>query len=414
MKNSIKRKFSIILTLLFVFSTFQIVFADIGYNRNKIDNYVGVCVANKDVWYQKNANTAYNPYVKRYNSNRQCVGYVYARLEDKLSLSPDFSSGAGAKDIPSNAPNGATRTSYTTGKKYTIEVYKNDNGSHITGNSWVSFGATSNNKYGHVVYVEEVVGNYVYYTEGGGGYGLVGVGSAGKLKKATKSNFLNKTGGYVGTVVFRSNGNNSTTTKCTSHSYNDRGYCSKCGLEYSISLTTMSGTTYQTTKDNVPVRRRPYSPEKITKYLSKGTRVTVIASGKNSVGNLWYMLNDGSWIYSGNLTKAASQTVASSTLNINLTQYPTSTTKGKSFGLRGTVSSNYKITSVRGYIINSSGTTVQSTIDTPNSSSMDIRYASVNQNLLFNKLSRGTYTLKIVASDSSGASRTWSKSFTVK
>ena len=132
----------------------------------------------------------------------QCVGYAYARLEEKIGLSPDFSSGAGAKDIPNNAPNGKTRTAID-GTIYTIEVYKNDNGSHITANSWVSFGPGSSS-YGHVIYVEEVIGDTIYYTESG--TSMWKKGTAGTLKKKSKSDFINNCssgGTYVGTVVFR-------------------------------------------------------------------------------------------------------------------------------------------------------------------------------------------------------------------
>lgn len=90
-----------------------------------------------------------------------------------------------------------------------------------------------------------------------------------------------------------------------SHDYNSRGYCSKCGQEYPMSVSSMSATSYEAVKNDVPVRNRPYAPDTIIKSLSKGTKVTVVASGKNSVGNLWYKLDDGTWVYSENLKKAA-------------------------------------------------------------------------------------------------------------
>ena len=91
-------------------------------------------------------------------------------------------------------------------------------------------------------------------------------------------------------------------------SYDSYGKCKSCGEEYDMTIKSMSATTYQAVKNDVPVRNRPYSPEKITKYLSKGTKVTVVASGKNSAGNLWYKLKDGSWVYSKNLEKVATPT----------------------------------------------------------------------------------------------------------
>ena len=56
-----------------------------------------------------------------------------------------------------------------------------------------------------------------------------------------------------------------------------------------------------------------------------------------------------------------------STLAINLQKYPVTLDVGSSYGLRGTITSNYNISVVRGYVINSNGQTVLSSKDTPNS-----------------------------------------------
>lgn len=137
--------------------------------------------------------------------------------------------------------------------------------------------------------------------------------------------------------------------------------------------------------------------------------------------------NYGKWIKeNGTLNKAGTrytftnlgtQTTpkpnAPSTLAINLTNYPGTIKEGDTFSLRGEVTSNYKITSVKGYIINSSNQTVQSTSDTPNAKSMDIRPAELNQSMLFDKLSPGSYYLRIEATDASEKTLVSSKSFTV-
>lgn len=102
-----------------------------------------------------------------------------------------------------------------------------------------------------------------------------------------------------------------------------------------------------------------------------------------------------------------------SNLSINLTSYPSSINQGSAYGLRGSVTSNYNITKVLGYIINSSGNTVMTSEDYPNSTSMDIRYAHLNNDLIFNNLSAGSYTMKVVAYDTSGKTKEWSTSFTV-
>lgn len=102
-----------------------------------------------------------------------------------------------------------------------------------------------------------------------------------------------------------------------------------------------------------------------------------------------------------------------STLNINMTSSPSSIAKGKCFGLRGTVSSNYTITGVQGEILNSSGAVVDSTWDSPNSTSFNVRYGNINNYLEFNWLARGSYTLRVTAYDASGRSVTWTRGFSV-
>ncbi len=105
----------------------------------------------------------------------------------------------------------------------------------------------------------------------------------------------------------------------------------------------------------------------------------------------------------------------SSTLAINLTSYPTSITKGTPFSLRGEITSNYNLTAVKGYLINSDNNSIlQTTWDSPNRKSMDIRPANLNQSLLFDQLPVGSYFLRIEATDASGKTLVSSKSFTVK
>lgn len=110
----------------------------------------------------------------------------------------------------------------------------------------------------------------------------------------------------------------------------------------------------------------------------------------------------------------AEQTKATSSLAINLVKYPVTLQQGTSFGLRGSVDSNYTIEKVRGYVKNSSGSTILSSADTPNSTSMNIQYADLNNSLVFNKLSPGNYTMVVEATDSSGRVVTATKSFSVQ
>lgn len=96
-----------------------------------------------------------------------------------------------------------------------------------------------------------------------------------------------------------------------------------------------------------------------------------------------------------------------------MTSSPSSIAKGKCFGLRGTVSSNYTITGIQGEILNSNGAVVDSTWDSPNSTSFNVRYGNINNYLEFNWLARGSYTLRVTAYDASGRSVTWTRGFNV-
>ena len=100
---------------------------------------------------------------------------------------------------------------------------------------------------------------------------------------------------------------------------------------------------------------------------------------------------------------------------LSMTSAPSSIKKGSSYGLRGTITaaSNAKITKVNSYIIDSKGKTVQSAVDKVNTTSFNVQKGKINQNLKFGKLAKGTYTLKITATNAAGTT-TYTKKFTVK
>jgi len=105
-----------------------------------------------------------------------------------------------------------------------------------------------------------------------------------------------------------------------------------------------------------------------------------------------------------------------STLSINPTAYPTGTLKrGSYYSLKGTVASNYKITSVTGEIVDSTGAIIYSYTQNPNSTSFSLLNSQIDYHMKFNNLSSGIYYLKYTASDSSGKHVTWaSHTFTVR
>ena len=97
-----------------------------------------------------------------------------------------------------------------------------------------------------------------------------------------------------------------------------------------------------------------------------------------------------------------------STLNVSVTSHPTEHWLGKGHGMRGTVTSNYKITEVRAAVYNcATGAKVMSTIDRPGTTSMNLQFSNVNNGLIFNDLPIGKYRLEIIATDSSGKTVNW-------
>ncbi len=351
---------------------------------------------------------------KNYNGASQCLGFAFYVQDSLFGFHYRKYDGLNAEKFN-------IITSFTPNSNNKVDCIK-------TLFSNVTLGAHIRTKKGHSMIFAAQNNDYIWTYEGNSDY-RCGV----HFKKRTWTemyDYLADQGvGYIASPKsqYYTKDNNLSLNinkgkKCTHPSYNSYGKCTNCGQEYSMSVSSMTAATYQAVKNDVPVRNRPYSPEKIVKYLSKGTQVTVVASGKNSIGNLWYKLSDNTWIYSKNLEKVNTANnkqentppiQQASTLEINLTNYPTSITQGNIFSLRGTVRSNYTINSVRGYIIDQSGNIVQTTTDFPNSTSMDIRPANLNQKLIFNNLPAGRYQLKVVAQDASGENTDLIKSFAV-
>ena len=106
--------------------------------------------------------------------------------------------------------------------------------------------------------------------------------------------------------------------------------------------------------------------------------------------------------------------VSKGAVTIDVSSYPTFLTRGKSYSLRGTISSSAKVDTVRGYILDANGNEVQSTRDTLSSKSVNVKSINLNKKLSFGKLASGTYTLKIVAMDVNNNIGTWEQTFTVK
>ena len=243
-----------------------------------------------------------------------------------------------------------------------------------------------------------------------------------------------------------------TVTKSHTHDYNfNNGQC-YCGAVKSSSLQNNSESTLKINLTRYPVQHTQgnnfglrgtissnYKIKKIYGYIKQNGNIIQSTEDTPNVksvnvkeqrlnNNLVFeTLGAGNYILevqtvdaSGNgitVTKNFSvvgqSAKAESNLSINLDKYPVTLNAGSGFGLRGSVTSNYNIAAVKGYVVNSNGSTVLSSKDTPNSTYMDIRYANLNNDLVFNNLGAGNYVMRVVATDNSGRTVEVSKNFTV-
>jgi Copper amine oxidase N-terminal domain. len=104
---------------------------------------------------------------------------------------------------------------------------------------------------------------------------------------------------------------------------------------------------------------------------------------------------------------------AASTLSINVTSAPSGTlTPGAPFYCRGSITSNYNITSATVYIRTASGTMVQKETVTPDKTNVDILNDKLDS-LKFGDLENGSYTFFLIAADSSGKQADYISYFTI-
>ena len=96
--------------------------------------------------------------------------------------------------------------------------------------------------------------------------------------------------------------------KCGHSSYSG-GYCTSCGYEYPISVSSVSGTYIVTNSSGAKIWSRPYSKNSSQKSLaSYGSTLTVTGKTTNADKNVWYKLSDGNWVFSGNVESACKLT----------------------------------------------------------------------------------------------------------
>ncbi|MCR4678820.1 MAG: DUF3324 domain-containing protein [Lachnospiraceae bacterium] len=173
-------------------------------------------------------------------------------------------------------------------------------------------------------------------------------------------------------------------------------------------ITNFKGEIF---KNGSVVQSYNYNPNSTSVNIKSSPVNTNLRFGQLAAGS--YTLKYTATSVGKTFTCTRSFTVAAPALTISMTSAPTTINYGSSFNLAGTITSGYNITKVVGQI--KSGNTVKQTQTiNPNTTSVDIKSSKINANLRFGTLAKGSYTLVITATDSSGATKTYSKSFTVK
>ena len=127
---------------------------------------------------------------------------------------------------------------------------------------------------------------------------------------------------------------------------------------------------------------------------------TAASRGKNCLSKYWKT-------YSG----ASASATGTSFLSLCGYSYPSAIKKGKGMDVTGYVVSNYKVSSLTGKIVNSSGKALYSKTVHPGTTAYKI--ASLDDAMKFAKLGTGNYTYTLTAKDSTGKTVTVSHSFNV-
>ena len=176
------------------------------------------------------------------------------------------------------------------------------------------------------------------------------------------------------------------------------------GSEINVQLWDYNGSDAQLWRFYSAGNGYYYIQNKLGYYLD------VRGGSANNETNIWVYSLNGS---NAQKWKLSSTTVISesSTLRISGQAYPGTMNQGSGFTIRGTISSNYKITKVRCGIYNSSGAAVSEKTVYPNSYSYNVN--SIDSYIHFSYAKPGTNYYRVWATDAKGTKLLQNSSFTV-
>ena len=143
----------------------------------------------------------------------------------------------------------------------------------------------------------------------------------------------------------------------------------------------------------------------VNSALAVGTKISISGIYKNTVGNYWYKakLTSGSnsgkegYLFAGDVTT----TLSNNTVTYSGKAFPTSMTVGNTYAVDWTIkSTNLPIKEIHGYIYGGSNLTEQKytgAVTNLNTNSYGLSNSAVDNALLYNKLSAGTFKTEITA-----------------
>lgn len=160
------------------------------------------------------------------------------------------------------------------------------------------------------------------------------------------------------------------------------------------------------------------SSQQWTIAYNSGKKYTVKNAKSSSYLSVGDTIESGAAAYTTNITESTGQNwkfeeATTSTLKLSQATAPSTLKKGEAFTVRGTITSNYKIQSVRIQIINEKDKVVTSALSAPNTTTYSLK--KLDEKIRFGELKKGKYIYRITAFDSSKEVKTLkNKSFKVK
>ena len=257
-----------------------------------------------------------------------------------------------------------------------------------------------NRKVGHSMIILAYDRNTITYLEGNAdGYGLI------QVVVRTWDDFndrqLKKRGRYICHIVQPTDAfYRAQFPECVHESYEGCGICASCGYVYDWEGTRdpWSQGIYRLTEKITPRLGAPYSAAATANVtLEKGQKILTTGQYRNAFDQVWYSALDasGKTFY---INGASLKFVEYPELEVTCTGFsPADGAKldKQSYPVKGTVTANYPLRSISGYLDGELYASWTATNET--TTQVDLRQTEINQKLSFGKLAGGKHTVTLVA-----------------